>query len=115
MGMSIDGVAHYCEAVINQLIISLINPIINLVIYPHFFRFASSISKGIPETDKEMSEQLGRAIVGPYIKHLSSFGDKVKSSLLRDVHTLPMVRLSSLYQYKAASFNRGCNLKGLFR
>lgn len=57
-------------------------------------RFASSISKGIPDTDTEISEQLGRAIVGPYITHLSSFGDKVKSTLLRDVHTLPM-RLKS--------------------
>ena len=67
-------------------------------------RFANSLGRELTEVDNEITEKLGRSIISPYIRHLTSLGDKVKSSLLRDVHSLAMVRsiifiiLIGLYQ-----------------
>ena len=59
-------------------------------------RFANSLGRELTEVDNEITEKLGRSIISPYIRHLTSLGDKVKSSLLRDVHSLAMVRSISL-------------------
>ena len=66
MGMSIDGVAHYCEAVINQLIISLINLIINLVIYPLTFSdLLVRFLKEFPRLTRRCQNNLGERSSAP--------------------------------------------------
>ena len=55
-------------------------------------RFANSLGRELTEVDNEITEKLGKSIISPYTKHLTTLGDKVKSSLLRDVHSLAMVR-----------------------
>lgn len=66
--------------------VSVLNPLLQTL-----NRFCVSLSKIVPSTlHQETVNSLSRTIISPYTKHLLTYGDKVKSSLMRDLNSLTM-------------------------
>jgi len=66
--------------------VSVLNPLLQVL-----NRFCVSLSKTVPTTlSADTVNSLARTIMNPYSKHLLTYGDKVKSSLMRDLNSLTM-------------------------
>ena len=78
-----------------------------------------SLSKIVPSTlHQETVNSLSRTIISPYAKHLLTYGDKVKSSLMRDLNSLTMVCCSEMVS--SVFFNTNTtptfwNIPGIFQ